>query len=296
MRATCIGMKPVADIRITVRPAQPRDISAAGALIRPFVARGDLLPRSAEELASFLPHAFVAVVDGEVAGFVALEIYSRKLSEIQCLSFGETPLAPEIVRELVRHCAQRAREHAVLEMMAVVAATLEEVLKTCGFDYALPHQKRAMFVRPHLVDPRWSMNPLSKVTIGDAAMHDWPAVVEFLAPFVARGEVLRRSPTELAHLLRDGFVAKAEGRIVGFVALEIYSEKLAEIQCLSVDDAYRGQGIGRRLVMRCVQRANENHVAEAMAISSREDLFKSCGFDSCLPGAKTALFCRTREE
>ena len=287
-------MKPIVNARITVRSAQPRDVSAAGALIRPFVARGELLPRTAEELVFFLPHAFVAEVDGEAAGFAALEIYSRKLSEIQCLSFPETPQGPEIARQLVRHCVHRAREHAVLEVMAVVATPLEAVLKTCGFDYALPNQKRAMFVRPQLVG-RLSTNPPSTVTIGDAAIHDLPAVAGFLAPFVARGEILRRNPRELAHLLRDGFLAKAEGRIVGFVALEIYSDKLAEIQCLSVDEAYRGQGIGRRLVMRSVQRAREHHVTETMAISAHEELLTSCGFDFCLPGPKTALFFRTRQ-
>jgi amino-acid N-acetyltransferase len=177
-----------------------------------------------------------------------------------------------------------------LEVMAVVAAPLEEVLKTCGFDYALPHQKRAMFVRPQCVDGRLSTSQPFKVTIGEAAIHDLPAVAGFLAPFVARGEVLRRSPKELAHLLHDGFLAKAEGRIVGFVALEIYSEKLAEIQCLSVDDAYRGQGIGRRLIMLSLRRASENHVTETMAISAHEELLTSCGFDFCLPGPKTALF------
>ncbi len=237
----------------------------------------------------------MAEVDGETAGFVALEIYSRKLSEIHCLSFEETPLGPEIARQLVRHCVHRAREHAVLEVMAVVANPLEEALKTCGFDYALPYQKRAMFFRPQRVAPRWSTNELSKVTIDDAANLDLLTVAEFLAPFVAGGEVLPRRPKEMAHLLRNGFLAKAKGQIVGFVALEIYSEKLAEIQCLSVDDVYRGQGIGRRLIMCCLQRASENRVAEVMAISSHEVLFKSCGFDFCLPGPKSALFFRTRK-
>ena len=288
-------MNPIADTRVTVRPAKRRDVAAAGVLIRRFAVRGELLPRNAEELVFFLPHAFVAEVDGKTAGFAALEIYSPKLSEIQCLSFEETPRSPEIVRQLVRECVQRAREHTVLEVMVVVATPLEEVLRACGFDYALPHQKRAMFIRPQLIDVRWT-NPPSNVTIDEAAIHELPAVAAFLAPFVARGEVLRRSANELRHLLHDGFLAKAEGRIVGFAALEIYSEKLAEIQCLSVDDACRGIGIGRHLVMCCVQRANENHVAEAMAISAHEELFTSCGFDFCLPGPKTALFLRTREE
>ena len=289
-------MKPIVNARIIVRPAQQRDVSAASALIHPFVARGELLPRTADELVFFLPNAFVAEVDGEAAGFVALEIYSRKLSEIHCLSFESTPRGPEIVRELVRHCVQRAREHAVLEVMAVVANPLEAVLKSCGFDYALPHQKRAMFFRPQRVAPQWSTNELSKVTIDDAANFDLLTVAEFLAPFVAGGEVLPRRPKEMAHLLRNGFLAKAKGQIVGFVALEIYSEKLAEIQCLSVDEVYRGQGIGRRLVMLSVQRASENHVTETMAISAHEELLTSCGFDFSLPGPKTALFFRVLEE
>ena len=289
-------MKPTDPARITVRPAQQRDIPAAGALIRPFVARGELLPRTAEELAFFLPHAFVADLHGKAAGFAALEIYSRKLSEIQCLSFEETPQGQEIAMRLVRHCVHRAREHAVLEVMAVAATALEAVLKTCGFDYALPNQKRAMFVRPQLVNEQSSTDPPSTVPIGDAVIDDLPAVAEFLTPFVARGEVLHRSPKELARLLRDGFLAKAEGRIVGFVALEIYSKKLAEIQCLSVDEAYRGQGIGRRLLMLSVQRARENQVTETMAITAHEELLTSCGFDFCLPGPKTALFFRMGEE
>jgi amino-acid N-acetyltransferase len=119
-------------------------------------------------------------------------------------------------------------------------------------------------------------------------------VARFLAPFVARDELLPRTEEELLTLLRHGFAAKAEGRIVGFTALEIYSEKLAEVQCVSVDDAYRGHGIGRRLVTLCVDRARQFQIAETMAISAREEVLRRCGFDDALPGAKVALFVRNR--
>jgi amino-acid N-acetyltransferase len=89
-------------------------------------------------------------------------------------------------------------------------------------------------------------------------------------------------------------VAEAEGRLVGLAAMEVYSKKLSEIQCLSVAEGYRSQGIGRRLVELCVRCAREHHVAETMAISSREGFLKACGFSDCLPGPKTALFLRTR--
>ncbi len=119
-------------------------------------------------------------------------------------------------------------------------------------------------------------------------------MARFLTPFVARGELLPRSEDELLTLLHHGFVADAKGRIVGFTALEIYSEKLAEVQCVSVEEAYRGQGIGRRLIALCVDRARQLHIAETMAITAREEVLRSCGFDDRLPGAKIALFVRNR--
>ena len=118
--------------------------------------------------------------------------------------------------------------------------------------------------------------------------------MEFTAPFVARGELVRRSTKEMTSLMRHAFVAKVDGRIVGLAALEIYSPKLAEIQCLSVDASCRGRGIGKRLVALCVRRAREFRVAETMAISSRDEFLQACGFDYGLPGWKTALFYHTR--
>ena len=66
------------------------------------------------------------------------------------------------------------------------------------------------------------------------------------------------------------------------------------MQCVSVDEAYRGQGIGRRLVTLCVDLARQLHIAETMAISAREEVLHSCGFGDSLPGAKIALFVRNR--
>ena len=66
------------------------------------------------------------------------------------------------------------------------------------------------------------------VVIRPADSGDAASVARFLTPFVARGELLPRSEEELLTLLRHGFVAATQGRIVGFTALEIYSEKLAE--------------------------------------------------------------------
>ena len=102
--------------------------------------------------------------------------------------------------------------------------------------------------------------------------------------------MLPRTNEELVELLSHGFVAVLEERIVGFAALEVYSQKLAEIRSLAVEDSLQGTGIGRRLVQACVERGRQQNVLEVMAITSSDEFFKACGFDFTLPGEKKALF------
>ncbi len=131
------------------------------------------------------------------------------------------------------------------------------------------------------------------VEIREATMDDLTSVQSLLAPFVEDRLLLPRTPGDLAVLMQHAFVAIAEDQIVGFSAIEIYSQKLAEIQCLAVRTGLHGQGIGKQLVLRCVARAKENNVLEVMAISASDDFLKQCGFDYSLPDQKRALFYRT---
>lgn len=124
---------------------------------------------------------------------------------------------------------------------------------------------------------------------------DLDLVFEFLQPFVDRQQILPRSADELSVLLKHGFIVEANAAVVGFAAVEIYSKKLAEIQCLCVDEEFRGRGIGRDLVKRCVARATELDVCELMAITAVESLFSDCGFHYSLPGQKRALFVQTKD-
>ena len=111
--------------------------------------------------------------------------------------------------------------------------------------------------------------------------------------------LLSRTEAEIIELTRHGFVAvRAENdeevQLIGFAAIEIYSPKLAELQCLAVHAQYQGSGVGRALVDHCVQRARDLNVMEVMAISSSENFLKGCGFDYALPDQKKALFCQLR--
>lgn len=127
---------------------------------------------------------------------------------------------------------------------------------------------------------------------------DFDAIQDFLNPFVEAEYLLARTEEELRKLIENGFVAESSDKVVGFSAVEVYSKKLAEIQCLAVNPEFRRRGIGKRLVQSCVDRAAEHGVSELMAISASDEMFKACGFDYSLPNQKRALFVqlnRTQE-
>ena len=137
--------------------------------------------------------------------------------------------------------------------------------------------------------------PKNKTTIRQAETEDIPILADFIRPFVQMGTLLPRTEAELQELVSHGFLAIQNDEIVGFAALEIYSAKLAEIRSLAVSDKAQGQGIGKRLVEACVDRAHRENILEVLAITSQENFFQSCGFDFTLPGEKKALFLQTRD-
>jgi len=67
----------------------------------------------------------------------------------------------------------------------------------------------------------------------DASQDDLEDVQEFLQPFMDRKELLPRTSIEMQLLLKHAFLCRENGKLVGFAALEIYSKKLGEIQCLA---------------------------------------------------------------
>jgi amino-acid N-acetyltransferase len=138
--------------------------------------------------------------------------------------------------------------------------------------------------------------PSLSVAVRQATESDVAEIVLLIEPFVAQRKLLPRTEEELRRLIPHGFVAESEERVIGFAALEIYSKKIAEIQCLAVAAGYQNRGIGKRLVECCVDRARQQQVREVMAITSSEGFLRACGFDFSLPEQKKALFLQNRED
>lgn len=130
-----------------------------------------------------------------------------------------------------------------------------------------------------------------------AHFDDLDGIQVLLQPFVEKRKLLRRMRSELILLMANGYVAEVTDdnglpKLVGFSAVEIYSRKLGEIQCLAVAEGYQGNGIGSGLVKACVDRAREKGILEVMAISASDGFLRQLGFDYSLPEQKRALFCQ----
>ena len=132
---------------VPIRSATPDDVLTIQVFLRPFAEQRLLLPRNQQELAVLVQHGFLAEDTGAIVGFAAIEIYSRKLAEVQSLAVDAAYQGRGIGRRLIQRCVDRARQQGVSELMAIT--TSDQLFQRCGFDYSLPNQKRALFLQPH---------------------------------------------------------------------------------------------------------------------------------------------------
>lgn len=97
-----------------------------------------------------------------------------------------------------------------------------------------------------------------------AKLSDIPAMQALVVSEVKDGIILDRTEDEVATNIRSYVLAKDGDKLVGYTALHIHSRRLAEIRSLIVDEAYRGQNIGQRMVQFTLD--------EAKAIGVEEDV------------------------
>ncbi len=133
-----------------VRPATRDDLAELTAVVDHFVRANRLLPRTVDELQELIALGFVAVCDEQIVGFAALEVYSPKLAEIRSLAVKEDMQGRGIGRLLVQECVRLAESRNILEVMAVTSS--EDFFVSCGFDFTLPGEKKALFIQTRETD------------------------------------------------------------------------------------------------------------------------------------------------
>src|SRR5439155_17926049 len=117
------------------------------------------------------------------------------------------------------------------------------------------------------------------VMIRPATVHDVPRISEIINSHAELGKMLFKSYAQLYEDLRDFAVYEKDGKVVAGTALAIIWADLTEVRSLAVDNAYRGQGIGRRLVEWCVDAARRMQIRRLMSLTYEQTFFEKLGFE-----------------
>ncbi len=102
-----------------VRKARATDAPAMQTLVAHFAERGELLPRTLNELYQHLRDFFVCEVDGQIVGLCALSLYWEDLAEIRTLAVHEEHGGKGLGGALVAACLEEAAGLGVRRVFAL---------------------------------------------------------------------------------------------------------------------------------------------------------------------------------
>jgi N-acetylglutamate synthase-like GNAT family acetyltransferase len=108
-----------------LRPATLADVAAMELLMAPFVATGDLLPRSNYDLCRHIKEYVVAEThDGSLVGTGSLKVYSTQLAEIAGLAVREDQQGRGVGKALVEVLLVDARALGLAEVFGLTRKPL----------------------------------------------------------------------------------------------------------------------------------------------------------------------------
>ena len=102
-----------------LRPATTNDISTIHNLLKSYSDRGNLLPRSIQDLETNLADFWVIDLGGSVLACGALELFPNQLGEVRSLAVSETSTKAGLGRLLVKHLIEEARSRNLSRLMAL---------------------------------------------------------------------------------------------------------------------------------------------------------------------------------
>jgi amino-acid N-acetyltransferase len=117
------------------------------------------------------------------------------------------------------------------------------------------------------------------ITLRPARPSDTKAIIGLVNRYAAQGLMLPRAHAQVLERIRDYVVAvDGVGERVGVAALSPVAEDLAEIRSLAVDERWKGKGLGRELVTRCLEDARALGFRRVFALTYQTSFFGKMGF------------------
>ena len=111
-----------------------------------------------------------------------------------------------------------------------------------------------------------------------ATAQDVPAIQKLLLHYAGMGELLPRSRQDIVNNLTHFRVIKENQLIIACGSLEHFTDELAEVRSLMVDQNQKGAGLGRMIVQDIIETAKLRNISRLMALTYVPDFFHKLGF------------------
>jgi amino-acid N-acetyltransferase len=116
------------------------------------------------------------------------------------------------------------------------------------------------------------------VMIQRAKITDGPDIQKLINGHAKEGKMLQRSILEIYERIRDFFVYRRNGRVVGAASLAICWEDLAEIRSVAVKNSDSGKGVGKKLIEACEEEARRLGIKKVFVLTYIPEYFKKFGY------------------
>jgi len=116
-------------------------------------------------------------------------------------------------------------------------------------------------------------------SIRPARTSDVPAITEIAQPLVEERILLGKELVEIYEAIQEFVVAEQDGKVIGFGALHVMWQDLAEVRTLAVAKSAKRKGIGAAMLRELLERARVLGVRRVFCLTFEEEFFRSHGFE-----------------
>ena len=116
------------------------------------------------------------------------------------------------------------------------------------------------------------------LTVRSANTSDVPLIRKIAEPLVEKRVLLGKELVELYESIQEFVVCELDGEVVGFGALHVFWEDLAEVRTLAVSESARRRGVGAAILRELLERARVLGVHRVFCLTFETDFFSSHGF------------------
>lgn len=116
------------------------------------------------------------------------------------------------------------------------------------------------------------------LSIRPAKTSDVPAITRIAQPLIEKRILLGKELVEIYEAIQEFVVAEDQGEVVGFGALHVMWQDLAEVRTLAVDANSKRKGIGAAILNELLERARNLGIKRVFCLTFEKEFFQAHDF------------------